>query len=232
MGEVFPLSDWAEILIIRRFYHACRFAARVNWHFQLLTYHYIGWATLVLNREIVLCGACIKWMWINTLTVVNVFTYLILRAFSHEWTIIGCKVQAQVVLQLFKFSFFHTWISTYVFCGDCIKSGPTDYERFNCHFNIFDVNVLFQQFCMNWFIDCKSTILSTVITISSSTLESRVRVTYFNTKFNFHFSNVTQQVLAHFALKWGRKMWHVNGRWHPPWLQILVFKFVGPVQDD
>ena len=68
----------------------------------------------VLNREIVLCGACIKWMWINTLTVVNVCTYSILRAFSHEWTIIGCKVQAQVVLQLFKFSFFHTWISTYV----------------------------------------------------------------------------------------------------------------------
>ena len=46
MDWVFPLSDWAKILIIRRFHHACRFPARVNWHFQLLTHHYIARATL------------------------------------------------------------------------------------------------------------------------------------------------------------------------------------------
>ena len=39
--------------------------------------------------------------------------------------------------------FMFPYLSFYVFSGDCIKSGPTDYERFNCHLNIFDVNVLF-----------------------------------------------------------------------------------------
>ena len=45
----FPLSDWTQIFIIRRFHHACRFPARANWHFQLLTYHYIARVTLVCS---------------------------------------------------------------------------------------------------------------------------------------------------------------------------------------
>ena len=51
MDRVFPLSDWAKILIIRRFHHACRFAARENIYFQLLTYHYIARATLNCKNE-------------------------------------------------------------------------------------------------------------------------------------------------------------------------------------
>ena len=47
LDRFFPLSDWTQILIIRRFHHACRFPARVNSYFQLLTYHYIARATLI-----------------------------------------------------------------------------------------------------------------------------------------------------------------------------------------
>ena len=46
MYQVFPLSDWAKILIIQRFHHASRFAARADMNFQLLTYHLIARATL------------------------------------------------------------------------------------------------------------------------------------------------------------------------------------------
>ena len=48
LDRFFPLSDWTQILIIRRFHHACRFPARVKSYFQLLTYHYIVRATLIL----------------------------------------------------------------------------------------------------------------------------------------------------------------------------------------
>ena len=47
--RVFPLSQRAQILIIRRFYCVCQFSARVNSYFQLLTYHYIARATLVVD---------------------------------------------------------------------------------------------------------------------------------------------------------------------------------------
>ena len=43
------MSDWAEILIIRRFHRARRFAARKKLNFKLLTYHYIARATLLQN---------------------------------------------------------------------------------------------------------------------------------------------------------------------------------------
>ena len=43
---VFPLSDWAKNLIMRTFYCACWNAARKNWHFKLLTHHYIAPHTL------------------------------------------------------------------------------------------------------------------------------------------------------------------------------------------
>ena len=46
LHRFFPLFDWTQILIIRRFHYACRFSARVNSHFQLLTYQYIARATL------------------------------------------------------------------------------------------------------------------------------------------------------------------------------------------
>ena len=43
------MSDWAKILIIRRFHRARRFAARAKSNFQLLTHHYIARATLVMK---------------------------------------------------------------------------------------------------------------------------------------------------------------------------------------
>ena len=45
VGRLKYLSDWAQILIIQRFHHACQFAAWKIWHFQLLTHHYIPRAT-------------------------------------------------------------------------------------------------------------------------------------------------------------------------------------------
>ena len=49
MGEVFPLSDWAKILIIRRFHCARRFATRTKSNFKILTHHYIARATLIFS---------------------------------------------------------------------------------------------------------------------------------------------------------------------------------------
>ena len=51
VGRLKYLSERAKILIIRRFHHACRFAARVKSYFQLLTYHYIVRATLIPTQR-------------------------------------------------------------------------------------------------------------------------------------------------------------------------------------
>ena len=50
--RVFPLSQRAQILIIRRFHCACRFPARADMNFTLLTYHFIARATLLKTGRI------------------------------------------------------------------------------------------------------------------------------------------------------------------------------------
>ena len=46
VGDPLDLSDWAEILTMRRFYHACRNAAWKIGLFELLTHHYMPRHTL------------------------------------------------------------------------------------------------------------------------------------------------------------------------------------------
>ena len=46
VGDPLDLSDWAEILTMRRFYHACWNAAWKIGLFELLTHHYMARHTL------------------------------------------------------------------------------------------------------------------------------------------------------------------------------------------